>query len=316
MSYLEVKDNKDLQEVVRSIKAEKDLVTLVSAYEDFLGNFSCKPDRDEFPYPKIGTIIDEEKSVKWNREEVDRQRTAFETRVEDLNKYKNLIDVNFKEQLNRLLAKDSYITIAESKKLFDFVYKTDYTRGIRVIVDTYKDMAEMYKRDNNVKFHKTHKVIQLNKEIEIVEASKDYDYLADKFSSTLGMNDRQAKDRLQQNIIKPIPDTMLDKFLNSEVAIKIYNGKQHDAIMSRLKETGIDLKLEEFGDYDKDYPYYHIDKNVNSSKRSLNASMDMRHVIESKGIRWCVDFDGLDRIRKNTEEKEKPVNKNKDQYER
>lgn len=79
---------------------------------------------------------------------------------------------------------------------------------------------------------------------------------------------------------------------------------------------GIDLKLEEFGDYDKDYPYYHIDKNVNSSKRSLNASMDMRHVIESKGIRWCVDFDSLDRIRKNTEEKEKPVNKNKDQYER
>lgn len=144
----------------------------------------------------------------------------------------------------------------------------------------------------------------------------DYDYLADKFSSTLGMNDRQTKDRLQQDIIKPVPDTMLKKFLNSEVAIKIYNRKQHDAIMSQLKETGIDLKLEEFGDYDKDYPYYHIDKNVNSSKRSLNASMDMRHVIESKGIRWCVDFDSLDRIRKNTEEKEKTVKKNKDQYER
>ena len=48
MNYLEVKNNKDLQEVVRSIKAEKNLVTLVSAYEDFLGNFSCKPDRNEF----------------------------------------------------------------------------------------------------------------------------------------------------------------------------------------------------------------------------------------------------------------------------
>lgn len=32
MNYLEVKNNKDLQEVVRSIKAEKNLVTLVSAY--------------------------------------------------------------------------------------------------------------------------------------------------------------------------------------------------------------------------------------------------------------------------------------------
>lgn len=200
MSYLDVKDNKDLQEIVRSIKAEKYLVTLVSAYEDFLGNFSCKPDRDEFPYPKIGTIIDEEKSVKWNREEVYRQRAAFEARVEDLNKYKNLINVNFKEQLNRLLANDNHITIAESKKLFDFAYKTDYVKGIRVVVDTYKDLAKMYKelidihdeknvnrvvealkvnssnfqksykRDNNVKFHKTHKAIQLNKAIEIVEA--------------------------------------------------------------------------------------------------------------------------------------------------
>lgn len=145
MSYLDVKDNKDLQEVVRSIKAEKYLVTLVSAYEDFLGNFSCKPDRDEFPYPKIGTIIDEDRSVKWNKEEVDRQRAVFETRVEDLNKYKNLINIHFKEQLTRTLAKDNHITIAESKKLFDFAYKIDYTKGIRTVVNTYKDLAKMYK---------------------------------------------------------------------------------------------------------------------------------------------------------------------------
>lgn len=145
MSYLVIKDNKDLQEVIRSIKAEKNLVTLTSAYEDFLGNFSCKPDRNEFPYPKEGTIIDEDRSVKWNREEVYRQRAAFETRVEDLNKYKNLISVHFKEQLNRVLAKDNHITIAESKKLFDFAYDTDYTNGIRTVVDTYKDLVKMYK---------------------------------------------------------------------------------------------------------------------------------------------------------------------------
>ena len=90
-------------------------------------------------------IIDEEKSVKWNREELYRQRAAFEARVEDLNKYKNLIDVHFKEQLNRLLAKDNHITIAESKKLFDFAYKTDYTKGIRTVVNTYKGLAKMYK---------------------------------------------------------------------------------------------------------------------------------------------------------------------------
>ena len=40
MNYLEVKNNKDLQEVVRSIKAEKYLVTLVSAYEDLIFHVS------------------------------------------------------------------------------------------------------------------------------------------------------------------------------------------------------------------------------------------------------------------------------------
>lgn len=145
MSYLKIDNAKELQDVIKSIKAEKNITTLVSAYEDFLYNFSYEPDRNEFPYPKIGTIIDEEKSVKWNREELYRQRTAFEARVEDLNKYKNIIDVNFKEQLNRLLAKDNHITIAESKKLFDFAYDTDYTKGIRTVVNTYKDLAKMYK---------------------------------------------------------------------------------------------------------------------------------------------------------------------------
>lgn len=201
----------------------------------------------------------------------------------------------------------------ENKKIAEYGY--EFNDGDQIWSDT----AEIYKTDNDSLFIKKYEAgytsevkystISLNNLIEEIQQYKEDEGKSKRGGCFI------IKD-LPQDIIKPIPDTMLDKFLNSEVAIKIYNGKQHDAIMSQLKETGIDLKLEEFGDYDKDYPYYHIDKNVNSSKRSLNASMDMRHVIESKGIRWCVDFDSLDRIRKNTEEKEKTVKKNKDQYER
>lgn len=201
----------------------------------------------------------------------------------------------------------------KDKKIAEYGY--EFNDGDQIWSDT----AEIYKTDNDNLFIKKYETgytnevkysaISLNNLIEEIQQYKEDEGKSKRGGCFI------IKD-LPQDIIKPIPDTMLDKFLNSEVAIKIYNGKQHDAIMSQLKETGIDLKLEEFGDYDKDYPYYHIDKNVNSSKRSLNASMDMRHVIESKGIRWCVDFDSLDRIRKNTEEKEKTVKKNKDQYER
>ncbi len=223
MDYLKIDNAKDLKEVTRSIKAEKNLGTLISVYEDFLKNFSCKPDRDKFPYPKVGSIIDEEKSVKWNKEEINKQRKDFETRVGDLNKYKNLICINFKEQISRLLAKENHITIEESKKIFNFAYNMCRSDGIRTVVSTYKDLALMYnelldihdnkkkpvihtskieaddidkvveelkenssnfqksyKRDNNMKFHKTYKAIQLNKAIEIVKTvNKDRDYISE-----------------------------------------------------------------------------------------------------------------------------------------
>lgn len=162
MDYLKIDNNKDLQEVTRSIKAEKNLATLISAYENFLYNFSCKPDRDKFPYPKVGSIIDEEKSVKWNREEVDRQRAAFRTRVEDLNKYKNLISIHFREQISKLLAKENTITIAESKKIFDFAYNMCHSDGIRTVVSTYEDLALMYNELLDIHDNKKKSVIHIS----------------------------------------------------------------------------------------------------------------------------------------------------------
>ena len=49
---------------------------------------SCKPD-ETFKRPKIGTVLDEDKSVKWNREEVLRLREAYDEEVKRLNTLKN-----------------------------------------------------------------------------------------------------------------------------------------------------------------------------------------------------------------------------------
>lgn len=171
MNYLEVDNNQDLLEIVKSIKAEKNLITLVSAYEDFLENFSCKPDRDKFPYPKVGSVIDEEKSVKWNRNEVDRQRKVFNTRVEKLNKYKNLISVHFKEQISKLLAKENHLTIAESKKIFDFAFNISYSNGIRSVIETYKNLTLMYKDLLDIHDNKKKPIIHISK--------KDIDYISE-----------------------------------------------------------------------------------------------------------------------------------------
>lgn len=145
MSYLKIGNAKELQDVIKSIKAEKNITTLVSAYEDFLYNFSYEPDRNEFPYPKEGTIIDEEKSVKWNREEVERQRNAYLNKIKEINQSRNLIIVHLRDQLAKVLAKENKLNIDESKKLFTYAFNVDYNNGVRAVVNTYKNLAKMYK---------------------------------------------------------------------------------------------------------------------------------------------------------------------------
>lgn len=162
MNYLEVNNNQDLLEIVKNIRAEKNLITCVSAYEDFLENFSCKPDRDKYPYPKVGSVIDEEKSVKWNRNEVDRQRKNFNTRVENLNKYKNIISTHFREQISKLLAKENHITKVESEKMFDFAYNMCHSDGIRTVISTYKDLALMYNELLDIHDNKKKSVIHIS----------------------------------------------------------------------------------------------------------------------------------------------------------
>lgn len=145
MSYLQIDNAKELQDVIKSIKEEKNIVTLISAYEDFLFNFSCKPDRDEFPYPKEGTVINVDKSVRWNMEEVERQRNAYLIKVKELNQNKNLVSVHFRDQLAKVLAKENKLNIDESKKLFTYAFNVDYNNGVRAVVNTYKNLAKMYK---------------------------------------------------------------------------------------------------------------------------------------------------------------------------
>lgn len=51
-------------------------------------NMSCKPG-PEFRKYKIGSIIDEEQTVKWNREQIDYYNNQYQEEVKRLNQLKN-----------------------------------------------------------------------------------------------------------------------------------------------------------------------------------------------------------------------------------
>ena len=89
-------------------------------------------------------VIDEEQSVKWNREEVTRLRKAFENRVDELNKYKNLIFNEFENGIIKILAKDNHISVAENKKIWRYVFEERHSNGIRTIIAYYYDFIDVY----------------------------------------------------------------------------------------------------------------------------------------------------------------------------
>ena len=133
----------DVNCLLKEIKSEKNLETLITPFEEFLLNYSCKPNRNEYPYPN-NDVIDENKSVKWNREEKERLKNLYLKRVKELNTYKNLITSSFEKQIIKILARKRKISIAESSILWVYAYNIGHSNGIRDILFIYEDIADMY----------------------------------------------------------------------------------------------------------------------------------------------------------------------------
>lgn len=130
--------------LIKEIKKEKELDVLVSSYEEFCLNYSCKPDREEYPYPKRTDILDEEKSVKWNREEIGRLRKVYESKVVELNKHKNLIINALEDAIVKVLAKENHVSLDESRKIWNYAYAEKHSNGIIFVVYCYNELAGLY----------------------------------------------------------------------------------------------------------------------------------------------------------------------------
>ena len=134
----------EVKDYIKEINKETDCDKLVSLSDDIWQHFSCKPDKEEYPYPKAGDILDEDKSVKWNREEVARQRQAYLDRVDELNRCKNAICNAVDGRIVILLAKEYGFSKEESRKIWDFAYGQEHSGGTSAAANAYIDFAYVY----------------------------------------------------------------------------------------------------------------------------------------------------------------------------
>ena len=121
---------------------EKDNWDKISNDYDKACMMSCRPG-DDFRKVKVGDVIDEEKSVRWNREEVERLRLAYDEEVKRLNCEKNAAIVAVTDRAVKLIAYEADISEEKARLVWDFVYKRGHAYGEMFnMLDDYIGLAE------------------------------------------------------------------------------------------------------------------------------------------------------------------------------
>lgn len=124
--------------------SKKQLRSLEEIGNDLVGvsNMPCKPD---WRKPKEGTIFDEDKSVKWNREEVLRKQEEYDNEVKRLNTEKHKRrDMLEKEAHEVIKSEMKNITLEDAKKIFDYAYDERYDCGYRDVISFIYDLIEVF----------------------------------------------------------------------------------------------------------------------------------------------------------------------------
>ena len=129
---------------------KKHIKTWDQIQDDFdrMNAMSCKP---SFNKLKTGTVIDEEKSVKWNREQVELNNQKYQEEVKRLNTIKNKARDEVYESIYERIAEDvgHGITKQSAIKIWNYAFEYGHAFGFNDIkialfnvIDLIKDILK------------------------------------------------------------------------------------------------------------------------------------------------------------------------------
>ena len=95
---------------------------------DEVNHLSCKPG-PEFKKVPVGTVIDEEKSVRWNREEVERMREEYTEEVTRLNRERNKKYSEVVDRVIKLISEETGLSDDKARILWEFTYGHHHSYG-------------------------------------------------------------------------------------------------------------------------------------------------------------------------------------------
>lgn len=105
-------------------------------------SMSCRPDFRKVPG---NYIFDEDKSVKWNREQVEQNHRAYDEAVKALNRLKNEAGNAFHNHVYDKICDEVGHDLTREKaiKIYDYAYRESHAYGFSEIQSTLQELCEL-----------------------------------------------------------------------------------------------------------------------------------------------------------------------------
>ena len=105
-------------------------------------NFSCKPKNRKY---KTGDIFDEDKSVRWNREEVERRNKLHEEEVKRLNTEKNQLFIKWIDAVYDYIIQETGVKKGKAKNIYNYLYEEYHSYGLLEVLAHLDNLLDLFK---------------------------------------------------------------------------------------------------------------------------------------------------------------------------
>ena len=130
---------------VASVLSCDDSFYIADAMDKFSCGFKSTPS-SAFKQYQPNDVIDDERSVRWNREEVARRNKEYDDEVSRLKTVRtdSLKDMN--DHLLRVLRSDYDLKTNEVATIWEYAYDRSHSYGYKETLYTFEEVADLYAR--------------------------------------------------------------------------------------------------------------------------------------------------------------------------
>lgn len=126
-----------------NIKQAESMRELIQMYDD--GVFDVENEAHDIKVPREGHVFDEEKSVKWNREQRERLAENKKQARKDYYRKSNEAESNLWDQVDRLFAQVNRLTKEQVGVIRVKAYADRHSEGFMPVIDEMDDLVDLVK---------------------------------------------------------------------------------------------------------------------------------------------------------------------------